>query len=126
MAIRHTVRKTFSFHAAHCIPYHSGHCSRPHGHTYTVTVEVEGDTQPADGRSDGGMVIDFGDVKQHYRETIHDVCDHRDLNDVFDFPTTAENLSSHFLMLLRERDDRYIAVEVSEGPKNTARAEWVA
>lgn len=118
------VRKTFSFHAAHHIPHHQGHCQRPHGHTYTIVIEAEGYPQPNDGRSDGGMVKDFSEIKNDYNTFIHKVCDHQDLNTIFEFATTAENLAVHFLNLLRTHDSKYIAVEVSEGPKNTARAEY--
>lgn len=118
-----TIRKTFSFHAAHFIPHHNGHCQRLHGHTYTITLELQGEIQECDGRSDGGMIRDFGEVKQDYETLIHSRCDHQNLNEVFEFATTAENLANHFLKILREKDDRYVAVEVSEGPLNTARAE---
>jgi 6-pyruvoyltetrahydropterin/6-carboxytetrahydropterin synthase len=51
--------KEFTFEAAHRLPHVPvGHkCSRLHGHSYQVTVSVEG---PADG--DDGWVRDFADL----------------------------------------------------------------
>jgi 6-pyruvoyltetrahydropterin/6-carboxytetrahydropterin synthase len=115
------VRKTFQFHAAHQIPHHPGECRNLHGHTYTVVLEARGPIQT--NGDEEGMVIDFGDLKRIYSERIHSICDHAYLNDVFPFPTTAENLAQHFAVLLHGLDDRLVAVEVSEGPGNVARAE---
>jgi 6-pyruvoyltetrahydropterin/6-carboxytetrahydropterin synthase len=115
------VRKTFQFHAAHRIPHHPGECRELHGHTYTVTIEARGPVQTSGPEE--GMVIDFGVLKKLYREHIHSACDHAYLNDQFKFPTTAENLAQHFATMLAGIDERIIAVEVSEGPGNVARAE---
>lgn len=124
--IIHTVRKTFQFHAAHKIEHHQGECRNLHGHTYTVTIEARGPVQE-DGH-ERGMVIDFGVLKHLYHRHIHNPCDHAYLNDVFDWPTTAENLARHFLLTLSDDelngDPRITAVEVSEGPGAIARAEY--
>lgn len=117
------VRKTFQFHAAHRIDHHPGHCRNLHGHTYTVNIEATGPIQSSGDEE--GMVMDFGTMKALYQRIIHDVCDHAFLNDVFpDWPTTAENLATHFLDLLASADTRIVAVEVSEGPGNIARAAY--
>lgn len=115
-----SVRKTFSFHAAHQIDHHPGECKNLHGHTYTVVLEARGPIKTSGPEE--GMVIDFGILKQLYNEHIHDRCDHQFLNDRFDFPTTAENLAKHFANQLAGIDPRIFAVEVSEGPGNVARA----
>ena len=48
----HRITKTFTFDAAHWLPrVPEGHkCGRLHGHTYSVTIAVEGD-----GRSGYGL-----------------------------------------------------------------------
>lgn len=56
------------FDAAHFIPGHEK-CSRLHGHTYTVDLEVEGPIRD-------GMVLDFAKAKAVIREVIADL-DHR-------------------------------------------------
>ncbi len=120
--MRHTVSKEFQFHAAHKIDHHPGECRNLHGHTYTVVIEATGPIQ-LEG-DEAGMVMDFGDIKRLYNEIIHDVCDHAYLNDVFAFPTTAENLAAVFVERLHSIDNRISAVAVSEGPGNIARAVW--
>jgi 6-pyruvoyltetrahydropterin/6-carboxytetrahydropterin synthase len=37
-----TVRKCFTFDAAHQLPNHGGKCRHPHGHTYKVEVALTG------------------------------------------------------------------------------------
>lgn len=116
-----SVRKYFKFHAAHQIPHHPGECKNLHGHTYTVVLEARGKVQ-TEG-DEAGMVIDFGDMKRLYNEHVHSVCDHAFLNDVFDFPTTAENLAQHFAYVFSHIEPRIFAVEFHEGPGNIARCE---
>ena len=36
------IRKQFAFEAAHVLPYHTGKCSRLHGHSYRLEVALEG------------------------------------------------------------------------------------
>jgi 6-pyruvoyltetrahydropterin/6-carboxytetrahydropterin synthase len=78
--------KEFRFEAAHRLPYVPvGHkCSRLHGHSYRVTVFVEG---PADG--DGGWVRDFADLSCAMAPVL-DRLDHYYLNDIdgLDNPTS--------------------------------------
>jgi 6-pyruvoyltetrahydropterin/6-carboxytetrahydropterin synthase len=47
------VAKQFRWEAAHRLPWHEGLCRNVHGHSYHMTVEVEGPV----GRN--GMVVDF-------------------------------------------------------------------
>ncbi|SKC66335.1 6-carboxytetrahydropterin synthase QueD [Krasilnikoviella flava] len=70
--------KEFTFEAAHRLPnVPPGHkCSRLHGHSYKVQVEVTG---PVD--TDLGWVIDFGDIKAAWGD-LDDALDHRYLNEV--------------------------------------------
>lgn len=59
-------------------------CSRLHGHNWIITVYCKSATLNGDG-----MVVDFSHIKQ----LIHDNLDHRNLNEVFDFNPTAENIA---------------------------------
>lgn len=70
------ISKRIEFDAGHRVPHHASKCANPHGHRYVVEAEVEGLIQPADGRAEGGMVIDFGALKQVLTEHVHDVYDH--------------------------------------------------
>lgn len=64
------------------LPYESK-CKNWHGHNWIVTVFVGSETL------DHGMVIDF----THIKKQIHDKLDHGNLNDIFDFNPSAENIA---------------------------------
>ena len=78
--------KEFSFEAAHRLPYvPPGHkCARLHGHSFRVSVHVEG---PVDVGS--GWVRDFADLASAMAPII-DCLDHRYLNEIdgLDNPTS--------------------------------------
>jgi 6-pyruvoyltetrahydropterin/6-carboxytetrahydropterin synthase len=79
------IRKSFTFEAAHVLPYHPGKCARLHGHSYRLDVVLEGPL-----RDDGparGMIEDFDVVGRAVRETILAELDHRSLNDLIENPT---------------------------------------
>ncbi len=107
-----SVTKIFKFDAAHFLPEHSGKCAELHGHTYRleVTVARKAGGLVADGSS-AGMVIDFGDLKAIVQREIIEKVDHKMLNDVFPFRTTAENMVTYFYEVL-ERQLAPLDVEV--------------
>jgi len=78
--------KTFDFDAAHWLPHVcEGHkCGRLHGHTYRVSVILEGEP---DGHM--GWFIDYADIAAAWLP-IHDDVDHKCLNEVrgLENPTT--------------------------------------
>ncbi len=87
----HEIGKRFRFEAAHRLPgLPEGHkCGRPHGHSYTVEVVLTaGEMTPP------GFVTDFGDLTP-FRAYLDHELDHRDLNEVVDFPPTSENLTEY-------------------------------
>lgn len=70
--------REFTFEAAHRLPHvPEGHkCARLHGHSYRVTVHVEGSIEP-----DTGWVMDFGDLKTAF-EPLRKQLDHYYLNEI--------------------------------------------
>ena len=72
------IHTEFRFEAAHRLPnVPEGHkCSRLHGHSFRVTVWVEGEVG-----EDSGWVMDFADLKAAF-VPVHDAVDHRYLNEV--------------------------------------------
>ena len=86
------VVKRFKFDAAHKLVYYVGDCSRLHGHTWFLDVEVEG---PVDS---GGFVMDFVELKKLVNEKVIARIDHNYLNDLFGegFVPTCENLLTKF------------------------------
>lgn len=87
----HVIGKTFSFSAAHALDMlPSTHkCSRLHGHTYAVTVEL---TAPR--LTSAGFVTDFGDLEP-FRTYLKEHLDHRFLNEALEVTPTSELLAEY-------------------------------
>jgi 6-pyruvoyltetrahydropterin/6-carboxytetrahydropterin synthase len=83
-----TVSKQFGFSASHTLSgLPDGHkCSRLHGHSYRVRVDITGE------RDAVGFVIDYGEL-DWVRDLIETSLDHRHLNEAVDFNPTAENIA---------------------------------
>jgi 6-pyruvoyltetrahydropterin/6-carboxytetrahydropterin synthase len=79
--MRTSVTRSFTFEAAHQLPWHPGKCQRLHGHSYRLEVTVEG---PLNHQ---GIVVDFADIKSVVEREIVARYDHTYLNDAFDNPT---------------------------------------
>lgn len=85
------IGRTFTFDSAHYLPNYDGKCANLHGHTYHLTVEIEGPVQKGGHYGlPAGMVMDFGMLKD-FGEKVLERYDHHCLNDILDNPT-AENL----------------------------------
>lgn len=82
-----SIAKHFEFEAGHQLPDEEcyGKCSMLHGHTYKLTVEIEGKI------NEKGWVINFKDLKKIVNEKVIDKLDHTFLNELIDLPT-AENI----------------------------------
>ena len=66
-----------------CLPYESK-CSNIHGHNWIITIHCR-----SNSLTEYGMVVDFTQIKRG----IADKLDHKDLNKVFNFNPTAENIA---------------------------------
>lgn len=80
------IYKQFTFDSAHFLPeVPAGHkCSNLHGHTYSLTVFIEGELE-----DERGWVIDYAELKKNIQPII-DLVDHQLLNDIpgLDNPTS--------------------------------------
>ncbi|MBL8879388.1 MAG: 6-carboxytetrahydropterin synthase QueD [Phycisphaerales bacterium] len=89
--MRVALTKSFTFEAAHWLPTFPPHhkCRRMHGHSFRVSIVVEGDVNPATG-----YLIDYGEMRAAY-EPVRARLDHFLLNDIpgLDVPT-AENIAA--------------------------------
>jgi 6-pyruvoyltetrahydropterin/6-carboxytetrahydropterin synthase len=115
--VRTTVVKSFRFEAAHRLPWHSGSCSRHHGHSYRLEVAVTGDLD------ENGVVVDFDDISRAVRAAAIDVYDHRDLNDILPNPT-AELVAADALVRIREAGIDAAWVRLWETETGSALVEW--
>ena len=114
------ITKSFSFSAAHSLPSlpEDHKCHRLHGHNYVVELCV------AAHRIDKhGMVTDFAIISDAVAPIVATL-DHRNLNDLFDFPTTSENIAKFLFDECTKRFGGSKAhiewVSVSETPKTKA------
>ena len=81
------VSKEFTFEAAHHLHCYEGKCKNLHGHTYKVVFGISGYVNEI------GLAIDFGDIKEIWKNEIEIYLDHRYLNETLPaMNTTAENM----------------------------------
>jgi 6-pyruvoyltetrahydropterin/6-carboxytetrahydropterin synthase len=122
------VSKEFTFDAAHHLHCYEGKCKNLHGHTYKVIFGVSGFTDAI------GLVIDFGDIKNIWKEKIEIHLDHRYLNDTLpNMNTTAENMVVWIYEKMNKalkgnaKDCRVEFVKLYETPTSyaEARREWM-
>lgn len=81
------VSKEFTFDAAHHLHAYEGKCKNLHGHTYKVVFGISG--MP----DERGLTVDFGTIKNIWKNEIEGYLDHRYLNETLPLMnTTAENM----------------------------------
>jgi 6-pyruvoyltetrahydropterin/6-carboxytetrahydropterin synthase len=102
---------SFTFEAAHRLPWHPGKCAGLHGHSYRLDVTVTG---PLD---DNGIVMDFDDLQAAVHGLVIDQWDHSDLNLILDNPT-AELLANRAWELLAEAGIPLVGVRLWETPQS--------
>ncbi|MDQ6597528.1 6-carboxytetrahydropterin synthase QueD [Bacillus salipaludis] len=127
------VSKEFTFDAAHHLHNYEGKCKNLHGHTYKVIFGLSGFVD------ERGLMIDFGDIKEIWKNEIEIFLDHRYLNETLPpMNTTAENMVVWIYekmaeaLLKEERQQRYQGARVEfvrlfETPTSyaEARREWM-
>lgn len=114
--IMYTIKKEFHFSASHTLHgLPKGHkCGRDHGHNYIIIVELSAYDLDGDG-----FVEDYGRLKD-VKEYIDDVLDHRNLNMILPFQTSAENIARHIYDMFSKVHPALCAVHVKETPKTIA------
>lgn len=91
-----TITKDFSFDASHRLNNDDwspeknlevyGRCNNDHGHTYKLSVTLEGSI------GESGMMINFTELKKIVTVAVLDMLDHRCLNDFYARPATCERM----------------------------------
>lgn len=103
----------FTFDSAHFLPLvQDGHkCKNVHGHTYHISVYLEGELDP-----EAGWVIDFSDVKKVIAPVIATI-DHTLLNGVVGLENpTAENLAIWLWNKIKPELSSLKKIEIKETP----------
>jgi 6-pyruvoyltetrahydropterin/6-carboxytetrahydropterin synthase len=87
------ITKEYTFDAAHFLTkVPSEHpCSRLHGHTYTLAINVAGET------NEQGFIIDYHEIDKIVKPIVAEL-DHNCLNNIIDNPT-----SENIVLYLRDR-----------------------
>ena len=91
LTMRMRLQRDYRFEAAHFLPFvPPGHpCARVHGHSYVISITIEGDVDPITG-----WVMDFAEIDAHVQPAIARL-DHRLLNDVAGLANpTSEQLAA--------------------------------
>ncbi len=70
------ITKQFSFETGHALYGYDGKCRNIHGHSYKLSVTVNGTPINDTDNVKYGMVIDFSDLKKIVKEEIVNVFDH--------------------------------------------------
>jgi 6-pyruvoyltetrahydropterin/6-carboxytetrahydropterin synthase len=110
------LKREFSFDAAHRLERYHGKCENLHGHTYRLSVEIEGLPDAE------GMIVDFAQVKETVDREVISKFDHSYLNDTIRQPS-AENIARFVFErlepLLKGPNYSLSAVQVWETPKSS-------
>jgi 6-pyruvoyltetrahydropterin/6-carboxytetrahydropterin synthase len=79
------IRKRIEISASHSLKLnYESKCQNLHGHNWIITIYCR-----AEKLNEDGMVTDFSLIN----EQIKHVIDHKNLNEIFDFNPTAENIA---------------------------------
>ena len=110
--MRTRITRSFSFEAAHQLPWHPGKCRRLHGHHYRFEVTVEGPV------GEHGIVVDFDDVRRIVGTEVVERYDHQYLNDFLDNPT-AELLAADVWKRVEAAGLDVVALRLWETPDSS-------
>ena len=103
------VKKTFEISASHRLELdYESKCRNVHGHNWIICVKCQ-----SDKLNKNGMVYDF----THIKKKIQNRLDHQNLNALFDFNPTAENMAR---WIADELGETCVSVSVTESEGNEA------
>lgn len=106
--------KSFRFEAAHQLNGHDGKCARLHGHSWTLTVEVEGSTLIDHGPK-FGMLMDYDHISRVVEPVVEDFLDHHFLNETLGiYVPTSESIASWAYYKIKPSLPQLSAITISE------------
>lgn len=87
------IKKRLEISASHSLDLeYESPCRNLHGHNWIITVYCKSETLDANG-----MIVDFA----HVSSNVKDLLDHKNLNDVFSFNPTAENIACYLTTIIK-------------------------
>ncbi len=103
------VKKSLEISASHYLKLdYESKCENLHGHNWNIDIYLK-----SKKLDQNGMVMDFSIIKRKIKDKI----DHQDLNRVFDFNPTAENIAR---WIQEELGEKCYKVVVEESKNNQA------
>lgn len=109
-----TLKKRFTFEAAHYLPHHPGKCRRMHGHSWVGWVEVMGSELHETG-PETGMLTDYGCLSEAIKPIVDQHLDHYLLNESLALESpTSEEVARWVFNQLRCRGLQVAAVTIEE------------
>jgi 6-pyruvoyltetrahydropterin/6-carboxytetrahydropterin synthase len=109
--MRMRLQRDFRFEAAHFLPrVPEGHkCARMHGHSYAITIVIEGDVH-----DEHGWIMDFAEIDDHVQPLVRSL-DHRVLNEIEGLGNpTSEHLAAWLWARVRASLPLLVEVQVAE------------
>ena len=118
-----TLKKEFTFEAAHKLPHHDGKCQRLHGHSWKMRVVVEGTLLQMNGPKQG-MLTDYAELSAIVKPVVEKYLDHHYLNETLKMESpTSEMIASWLFHLLKPAIPMLAAVEIDETCTSSCRFE---
>ena len=106
------IRKRLEISGAHSLKLdYESKCSNFHGHNWIIDIYLQSASLDRNG-----MVMDFTHIKKKIQERL----DHKDLNNIFEFNPTAENIAR---WICDELGEKCYKVTVQESEGNIAKYE---
>lgn len=100
------IRKRLEISGAHKLTLdYDSKCRELHGHNWIIDIYLE-----SEALNNNGMIMDF----THIKKEIHDVLDHKYINDIIDVNPTAENIAKWICDRLGSKCYK-VSVQESEG-----------
>lgn len=90
------ITKEFTFEMAHALTHYDGLCRNIHGHSYKMSVTVEGKPQVDTESPKVGMVMDFKELKNIVNETVIGKMDHTLILSEETDPEVINQLKNHY------------------------------
>ena len=96
------IAKEFRWEMGHRLKFHKGKCKNLHGHSYRMTVELEGELNSE------GMVLDYYDLKAIVKPVIEEL----------DHAFMVNKTDTELLNILKQMESRLVMVDFESTSEN--------
>ncbi len=96
------IAKEFRWEMGHRLKFHKGKCKNLHGHSYRMTVELEGELNSE------GMVLDYYDLKAIVKPVIEEL----------DHAFMVNKTDTELLDILKQMESRLVMVDFESTSEN--------